>query len=319
MVVRTVAVWVALATGILLLAAGRGLADPNNPQNYGPAEYQDIYNHCQPLLATVRRKLIEGQRIPASDEDLPSMSVAGKTFNFRYWSLAELGPVRQSYADPRNAPGFYYEYDICAIDRRIWQLSNPGAVTGSAPPARTAAPAAASAPPARAPQGERSAPILTTPVPALALPGLPEPGSANASPVYPFTAAAAEGEAALGEATAEYDRTVAAGKPWETPQLTEGEDASRCLSPVYPIDPRAAVRLINNCPYRIEGVWCVVGHDCRPSYTNMHTFEPDATYPIYGTEGGHSGRMIKWAACRGRNTIHGGAGFLHQCSGELSP
>lgn len=212
-----------------------------------------------------------------------------------------------------------FRAEMC-LEKNYLALAALGATPArpSAPiPAAAAIPAARPADGATFPSAFATAMSRITPTPSPTLPGLPPQGSAEAKPIYAYRAGIAEGMAALEDALDGFEAAQAAGKEWKPPEPDQGEDASGCLTPKSPVDPRDFVRLVNTCPYRIEALWCVVDHDCKPSYTNMHTFEVGDSYKIYGTEDGNNAREIRWAACKGKNTIGGRPNFLHVCSKEL--
>lgn len=91
-------------------------------------------------------------------------------------------------------------------------------------------------------------------------------------------------------------------------------DAVDCLELVALND---AGSLHNTCAFTVEAVWCVEGHDCRPSYSNMWSIGPDRMYPVNGTRGGG---YVHWGACRGANSVLMGpddAVFSYRCPDRL--
>lgn len=74
--------------------------------------------------------------------------------------------------------------------------------------------------------------------------------------------------------------------------------------------------LFNSCPFTVSAVWCVENLDCNGGrYTNMSNIPSLQGNLVHG---GRSGNMVRWAACRGVNTIthHGTAAYSweHYCS-----
>jgi hypothetical protein len=75
--------------------------------------------------------------------------------------------------------------------------------------------------------------------------------------------------------------------------------------------------LFNACPFSVEAIWCVENYDCNGGrYTNMSTIGSMRSHLVHG---GNSGNLVRWAACRGVNTIshHGTADYSYQyyCTG----
>ncbi len=82
------------------------------------------------------------------------------------------------------------------------------------------------------------------------------------------------------------------GMPDHHPEL----DAKHCLK--VEDDSYGRVVMANRCGQAIEVSWCVVGRDCNPGFSNMHSLHPGSTWPI-GT--GHVN--INFGACFGVNKL----------------
>ena len=88
-----------------------------------------------------------------------------------------------------------------------------------------------------------------------------------------------------------------------------GEDATHCLS----LENNS---LMNNCGYLIEAEWCVENVDCKNgTYTNQWTIGANRSYPV---QGANTGGTVRWAACKGRNSIETGGfpaySWQHRCN-----
>jgi hypothetical protein len=109
------------------------------------------------------------------------------------------------------------------------------------------------------------------------------------------------------------EQLVAEGAGKEEPRqpLTEpkpdevGTDAKQCLEVRLFGGPTDENRLYNVCSYEVAGMWCAEGYDCKPSFTNMHNFEPGKSYTIQGTDREGQNRMVYYGGCRGKDSIHG--------------
>lgn len=91
-------------------------------------------------------------------------------------------------------------------------------------------------------------------------------------------------------------------------QPAYAEDATTCLELVDG-------RLFNACPFSVEAIWCVENIDCTGGrYSNMSTIHSMQSHLVHG---GSSGNTVRWAACRGVNTIsHNGTAaysWQHYC------
>lgn len=102
-----------------------------------------------------------------------------------------------------------------------------------------------------------------------------------------------------------------AGKDEPRQSLTEpkpdeaGTDAKQCLEVRLFGGPTDENQLHNVCSYWVSGMWCAEGYDCKPSFTNMHNFEPGKGYTIQGTDREGQNRMVYYGGCQGKDSIHG--------------
>lgn len=88
-----------------------------------------------------------------------------------------------------------------------------------------------------------------------------------------------------------------------------GTDATNCLDLVDN-------GLYNGCGFAVEAAWCVENVDCRGGrYTNIWTIGSGVRYPVQGAS---TGNHVRWAACKGRNTLddvgNGSNPYRHQCN-----
>jgi hypothetical protein len=96
-------------------------------------------------------------------------------------------------------------------------------------------------------------------------------------------------------------------------------EASECLELRTVHDSRV---LFNTCPYTVEAVWCVEGHDCEerdPGYTNTWSIQAGNHYTAFGAR---DGRPVQWAACKGPNSIlliPSDGRWRHRCPDRLQP
>ena len=96
-------------------------------------------------------------------------------------------------------------------------------------------------------------------------------------------------------------------------------EASECLELRTVYDSTV---LFNTCPYTVEAVWCVEGHDCGdrdPGYTNTWSIQSGNHYPAIGARGGG---QVQWAACKGANSIllvPEDGRWKHRCPDRLQP
>ena len=87
-------------------------------------------------------------------------------------------------------------------------------------------------------------------------------------------------------------------------QYSSGQSANECLSV-------SARGIENGCSYEIEVAWCLYNVDCRGQYSNQFTILPGGYYAFSGRQ---SGNQLRYAACRGRNSIHSLPGYRSSCS-----
>lgn len=86
-----------------------------------------------------------------------------------------------------------------------------------------------------------------------------------------------------------------------------GEIALHCLKIVNSGVLTRNLQLGNFCPYAVEATWCVMGVDCKPTFSNTHTLapmgSPGSGHEIESTAGKGRGRTVQYAGCKGKDTV----------------
>jgi hypothetical protein len=151
----------------------------------------------------------------------------------------------------------------------------------------------------------RESPIIQASPPAL--PAVPwvKPRPAPKAPAAPPDPKIVAGLAALDEVLGSPGGVLVKN----TKRFDEdvGEIALHCLKIFNSGVLTRNLQLGNFCPYEVEATWCVMGVDCKPTFSNMETLapvgSPGSGHDIESTAGKGRGRTVQYAGCKGRNTV----------------